>query len=771
MNIKRSSLLSSASLALTVVAASAANQVHAQVLEEIVVTAEKRETTLQETPIAIAAVDGDTLQRQNINQLFDLDRIVPELEIFSGAGTLSVISIRGVDAGNWDPASESPTVVNVDGAVLMRNGGLEGHFYDLERVEVLKGPQGTLYGRGAAAGLVNIITRKPSTEAFGWRGEVEAGDYDLVRTEGAVNVPLGDDWAIRAAFRNIERDGYYTSGFEDSDTRSARVSIAGTPSERASLLITLDSQERGGLPNGTFGSGAHYIGGYGNVTLDNPPPVPFDDEAIFRISADNSQVKNESWGAMVQFDYEFDSANMTIQYSHRDLLEDQLTPFGTASAFLPSSPPPFTSGMLVPVPTLFGPNGWTTAVYDHDLDHDSDSIEVRLNGETDSLSWIAGLYGYDDTTQHSVFGSFLNYNIDPITTQSYAAFGQVTWMLTESLEVTAGLRYTDDKKGHEVSNLDADIFGYTEGSWSETTERINLTYRLSDNNMLYGNVSTGYKAGTISTTQFLVQPETLTAFELGSKNEFLDNTLQANFEYYYYDYDNYVNFFNAQFCNVYMPDGMTCVDTDGDMAITQADTTTISSTISPGGAEQYGLSAGLMWLASENDLLSFNINYQNNEYGDRDVTAAVREQFPTAINAASAGDTTGRRFGPAPWRANASYTHTFNLGNSGTLDLTGDLFYEGQAIDSEMQINTPSEYSLPGRDAYVLGNLTVRYTAPSGQWYVRAWVNNISDAQDLATKDYTDIVFGAPVFPPMSGYITGRYVLPRTWGLTLGADF
>jgi len=200
--------LSLAITLLLILAQGTSTLVHAQeefVLEEVTVTAEKREADLQKLPVPVSAITEETLVRQNVRQMFDLEKIVPDMEIGFNAASLTVISIRGVDAGDWGPPTDSPNVVHMDGAVLSRHNAIESHFFDIERVEVLKGPQGTLYGRGASAGTINIITRKPIIDTFSGYGEVEYGNYNLMRAEGAVNVPISDQWAMRTAFRTLKR--------------------------------------------------------------------------------------------------------------------------------------------------------------------------------------------------------------------------------------------------------------------------------------------------------------------------------------------------------------------------------------------------------------------------------------------------------------------------------------------------------------------------------------------------------------------------------------
>ena len=156
-------------------------------LEDVVVTAEKREAELQSIPMEVSVLREDTMRQLNVNQVYDLQKLLPDLSVSHNVANFMIVSIREVETGQWNPMFETTVATHLDGVQLTRFGGIDNFFFDLERVEVLKGPQGTLYGRGSTAGSMNMITRKPVLGEFGGNAEIEIGNYNLYRGDVALN--------------------------------------------------------------------------------------------------------------------------------------------------------------------------------------------------------------------------------------------------------------------------------------------------------------------------------------------------------------------------------------------------------------------------------------------------------------------------------------------------------------------------------------------------------------------------------------------------------
>jgi iron complex outermembrane recepter protein len=220
-------------------------------LEEVVVTASRREETVQRAALSVQALSAATLERANVTKPEDLNAIAPGLAIAS-AGNSPQAYIRGVGNFASNGLAEGAVAFNLDGVYISRPPSVRGMFYDLERIEVLKGPQGTLYGRNASGGAINVISRRPKLGETSGYMELQAGNYDLARGTAAVNVPLGDTVAIRAATQIMRRDGYLSDGTSDEKGDSARLQLLWEPTDAVSLLVSSNYQRAFGKGSGVI---------------------------------------------------------------------------------------------------------------------------------------------------------------------------------------------------------------------------------------------------------------------------------------------------------------------------------------------------------------------------------------------------------------------------------------------------------------------------------------------------------------------------------------
>ena len=224
----------------------------AQVLEEIVVTAQKRAEGLQDTPVAVTAFTGEQLQQAGVFDAIGLSNVVPNVTIATeDARDAIFINIRGISQSERRNTSDPTTAFYMDGALVPRMSGINAYFYDVDRIEVLRGPQGTLYGRNSTSGVVNVITRKPDLEAIGGDIQVGYGNYDAVDVKGALNVPFSDSFGARVAFTYNERDGYRDNSpvadGDDLDDIGVRGHLLWDISENTSLLLSADYYEHKGV--------------------------------------------------------------------------------------------------------------------------------------------------------------------------------------------------------------------------------------------------------------------------------------------------------------------------------------------------------------------------------------------------------------------------------------------------------------------------------------------------------------------------------------------
>lgn len=221
-------------------------------LAEIVVTAQRKSENLQKAAIAIASVGGDTLRSAGVVNPAQLTALVPSLQVSNGNGAYANFYIRGVGNFTGNALTESAIAFNYDGVYVARPSSTSGFFYDLERVEVLKGPQGTLYGRNATGGAINVLPRQPQ---FEWGGHANAsyGNYDAVNLEGAINAPLAPDLAVRLTGIYNRHDGYMKDGTDDQKEYGGRLQLRYEPTSELSILIGADYFHQGGKgPGGTL---------------------------------------------------------------------------------------------------------------------------------------------------------------------------------------------------------------------------------------------------------------------------------------------------------------------------------------------------------------------------------------------------------------------------------------------------------------------------------------------------------------------------------------
>ena len=317
-------------------------------LEEITVTAEKREAELQKVPMDIAVVRPDEMDRVGVYSIYDIKKLIPDLDTSSTTGNQVMISIRGVggsDLTMWNPIHETTTAVHIDGVQLTRQNGFDNMFYDLQRVEVLKGPQGTLYGRGSTGGSMNIMTQKPILgEDISGYITLEAGNYGLYRGEAALNVPVAEKLAFRVATRGIKKDGYTDYGDNNADNWGFRVSMTWEPTDKDTITATYDKQSS---DSKGYGSNGTYMATYGNAVFTSEDfgtttvvATPYKTN-WWKAGGDEGWVNNKTWGFMAQWERDLSFAYSVLLYGHRDLDEDLEWPWGYtwASAYINSSYP------------------------------------------------------------------------------------------------------------------------------------------------------------------------------------------------------------------------------------------------------------------------------------------------------------------------------------------------------------------------------------------------------------------------------------------------
>ncbi|MEP5566455.1 MAG: TonB-dependent receptor [Halioglobus sp.] len=525
-------------------------------LEEVIVTAEKRATTVQDTPIAVSAFSGDELNRALISKPLDLQFNVPNMLMSKDNFTTAAISIRGIGNLGVGSATDSGTGVHFNGVYL--NGGriFETEFYDAERVEVLRGPQGTLYGRNTTAGVVNMITNKP-TDEFGGDITLELGNYNHIKAKGAINIPLGDQWAQRFAMFYNERDGYVDNEFDGDeidgrDMWSLRSSTrwAGDNAD-ATLVINYFKEDSGrmrgsnqqclkdqeailgclptGLADEVTNSGATVTGFLTQVAGSILGlSFPADDFANSPKSSDPREQfldftpQYEVEDLMISFESNLDFADYTLTtvlgYHESDLNARNDYDFTVASEQWP-----------LEVDVDRGPDGVITVdrAYSNDrstTEPEQYTAELRLASDF-SGDWnfmVGGFYlDYESDVHYYIYSAALELYgqatgippeqrlFDNDTTgyklETWAMFGELYWQASENLLVTAGLRYSEEEKSSKQRTIylgflddpTAPDGGYEDfgGEWEEPTGKFNVTWDVADDVMTYVTLSRSYKSG------------------------------------------------------------------------------------------------------------------------------------------------------------------------------------------------------------------------------------------------------------------------------------
>ncbi|GHF17547.1 TonB-dependent receptor [Kordiimonas sediminis] len=521
-------------------------------LEEITVTAQKRAESIQDVAIAISAFNGNDLDKINAVDVTDVVSRTPNFNMTQFNLGEPQFTIRGVGSSS-DSAASDPTVpVFVDEVYNARPGSGAFDFFDLERVEVLRGPQGTLYGRNTSGGAVNIITKKPSQEAYS-KVFLSYGNYDSMQAKAVFNGGLTETVAAKLSLAYRKHDGYsenILTGDElmDAENFSARLQFMFEPSDTTSLLISTDysKDDNGGNARVPFPSLA---------PLDAFIKLQFPDGTSIRKSYANpdSFQKRDMGGIMAKYEQEMDWATLTSISAYRETDYSWFEDLGGLEFGNPEKP-------------------WVLKNDDYADEKASQfSQELRLSSKPEEMvKWVAGLYYFTESVDRTerfvteaavifppVLGGDVSF-LQDVKTHSYAAFAETTYPISENFQITGGLRYTHDKKSVNQVTTDNDGSDPVPGlpllaapfdvsasdSWDALTGKISLEYK-SDNVLYYGTVSRGYKSGMFPSQPndpvvavTAQPPERLWNYEIGIKSDLMDKRVRLNVAAFLMDYSN-----------------------------------------------------------------------------------------------------------------------------------------------------------------------------------------------------------------------------------------
>ena len=527
--------------------AAAANDTAA--VAQITVTAERREVNLQKSPLAITAVGAKALDQSFITSAAGLNATVPSLEITKASGFENLVTIRGV--GSETPENSLTTTPGVsefvDGVYIANTISLDQTLFDINDIEVLRGPQGALYGESSIGGAIILNTQQPKLGAFDASGDFSAGTYNLFRERGEVNIPLGDDFAVRVSAQKFDHDGFASDplipGFrlDDAHDVSVKGAILWKPNDHFSATFTAQGYQSN-------------QNGDAQKNIMDPSSDP--------------RVINQDYPA--HFALQNDLYHLNLEYDGDGFIVKSVTGF----QYLAHTQREDSSRSAF---SLIGEYddvaAWNTTVYNF-----TQEVDV-LSPASSKLQWDVGGF-YMNQKSHQFVAEFecttspiyapcsaptpaqvqvqpdietnhpsnLSYGNDSHAVHwTYAVFGQATYPVTDQFRITGGVRYNYDFDSDPSFNFSAfgQSFSDNKATTSEPTWRVEGDYDLTSDNMLYASVARGYKpAGANgSIGQFLIpptfQPETNTAFEVGSKNLFLGHSLRFNVSAFYYIHNNF----------------------------------------------------------------------------------------------------------------------------------------------------------------------------------------------------------------------------------------
>lgn len=708
------------------------------VLEEVIVTAQKKEESMQTAAVAVTAFSSETFHNAGMLNVDDLTRLTPGFSMSTYNPVTPQPFIRGIGSNTSDAGSDASVGVFIDEVYAGRAGGYSADMYDIERVEVLRGPQGTLYGRNVPGGAINIITKRPTEELEG-NIEVTGGDYDLLAAKGAISGPFSNTVRGRLAFNRRTRDGHVDNvvtgndlADEDNTSFRGRLDIDASDTISVQLIAeySKDDDLKGPAPRNYEGMSADLLLeslGLGFLTPVEPPTSS--DPYTVELAVDGFADRKVE-GYTAKADWELEGATITSITGYRTgdyEFEDDL--FGFAIPLLLNSA---------------------------DESSDQFSQEFRLSASSHKLEWTVGLYYLEEDVKRLEYWDFSYldplFGLDQIgetaaigydqknDTTSYAVFGQFTYALTDSLDLTLGGRYSYDEKDFSLTTSGTEIgFGFLspdpdtglaepfdasdDDSWDHFSPKVALEYTANDELFFYGTYAGGFKSGGYNglatnsleaTTPF--DEEQVDSYELGMKADFWDNLARLNVAAYYMDYTDLQVFYS-------LPSGLGIVIDNAAAATIQG--VELELYVSP--LEGLDITATYAYLDTEIDEFKEDPDKEGNDLGrSPENSVSLSVQYVTPV-------TNGL---DVLMRVDYSYQDSmfFDLDNS----------------------------SISAADDYDLVNVRVALQAVSG-WELAAWGKNITD-EEYRVHGF-DASFGANLSA------STLYGQPKMWGVSASYAF
>lgn len=733
-------------------------------LEEVVVTAQKREENLQDVPISIATLSGERydILFTGSEDILALSGRVPGLYAESSNGRAAPrFYLRGLGNIDFDLAASQPVSIVMD-EVVMENVVLKSFpLFDMEQVEVIRGPQGTLFGRNTTAGIIKFNTRRPTHETSGY-AKASYATFDTINLEGAWGGSLIEDTlAARVSFLNRSRDNWITNGFTgqeslgDYDEAAGRIQLLWTPNDEFSALLSYQRRDLDGTSS-IFRANVFNTG-------DNALNQNYDRELVFFDGGDDNPQEYNSTGYTLNLTWDFDDVTATSISSWQEATGFSRGDIdGGVADFSQSFPVP--PGITSDIVNIFGNDALTfpgsifvPSVTQDGADTDQFTQEFRLASNLDGpFSYQLGAFYFDSelvvTTESFASFGFVDRQDTQIEqrNKTWAVFGQTSFDVTDEFTLTAGARYTNDEKDFRVIQfgqlwLDLGIPTFLAAPINVEDDRlsweISANFALSDNTSVYGRYADGFRAQTIQgrdvaflETPTVAEPETIESLEIGYKASLFDNRMRLNIGVFTYEVE------------------------DLQLSVIGGATNT-NQVINAESGEAFGFEIDTEFLLGENALITAGFSFNDTEINDPTLaTVPCGSGLCTPTDPTDPADPArvlldGNPFPRAP-ETTFSFTarYGFPMGNNSELYFLTDWAWYG---DINMPLYQSLEFST---DQQYEGGLRVAYVNYDSGWEFAAFGRNITDE---------DNVLGFIDFSNNTGFVNE----PAVWGAEVRYEF
>ncbi|MFN4096225.1 MAG: TonB-dependent receptor [Sphingomonas sp.] len=754
--------------------------------EEIVVTAQNRVENVQDVPIAIQVVSGDTLEKAGISDFSGIQQVAPAVQIVQDTN-LTRVTVRGVGTNDNAETQDTSIAVNIDGEYINRPTVLNAGLFDLARVEVLRGPQGTLYGRNATGGAINFITRKPGRD-LGFNLTASYGNFDHVLVQGGIDLPFGEIGGIRVAGTYSKRDGYFshpnlTISTGDDYTRGGRISLALRPTDALTIDAAVEHVASDRLmaaqAYANFNSGPGFNAAYA-------PGATCNQNGFVRVGADTRLVvcipqNTNALAAVDRGNYLAPARSPSVQEQRTTAVRGRVSyDFGGATLT-------YTGGYRTTDESFDAALAPAYTFKNFANDVDTQSHELRINGgKAGGIQWQAGAFHFKEELdiERGLFngppylpafllganGGYINYFDRQVSSASWAVFAQTDIPITETLTAVVGARYTWDDRS-AVFNVYGSGIGNAASPLNNTgpvritaaplsvqrpsasaekfTWLAGLNYQPDADTLVYAKVSTGFKAGGFDSVGSYA-PESNTAYEAGIKRSFGGGGANfVNVSGFYYDYKDL-------------------------QASVLLDNSIGGQVFNAGKARIWGIELDASFKVLENGRFTASVNYLDSKYQDFLASYAVfcaSSTLPSGCvtglgdidsNATAAPivqpNLAGNRPPQSPsWVIAAGYEHRFDLGGSGSITPSVFSRYKSSYFVDIFNYNDSRQKAFFQTDA------SIEWRSADDKFGVQAFVRNLEDNQPLTYAGFTaagnDDIY------------VWQFGTPRTYGVRLSLDF